>query len=476
MEPRKKALFTFRSTEGEYVLYWMQASVRVRANLALVEAAAQARSLGCPLAVVFCLTAFPEANARSFAFLLDGLQDVAASLDDLGVSFTVVRGEPIDVVPLCGRLARLVVFDRGYLPIQRRWRERVAAALPCPVLEVEDNVAVPVETVSTKSEWSAATLRPKLMRLAELETLSEPVWSPVAAPSHLKERWKLAGVEVLDAVPSRQDLARFGNQAGHVPATELPGGERAAWRAWTTFAQTRLERYDSDRNDPNLDATSGLAPYLHFGHITPLTILAELKSNGLWKPALSYRRSGEDPVSKFLDELLVRRELAVNAAWYNPEFASFAGLPQWARRTLANHALDRREFLYTPEQWEAALTHDPAWNAAQTELVTTGRLHGTLRMYWGKKLLEWSADPAEAFDLALRLNNKYALDGRDPNSAAGVAWCFGAHDRPWGERPVYGLVRCMTSGGLARKFDLAAYLRRFTRPSSPPPLQRSLPL
>jgi len=466
VEHRKKILGNTRSLKGEFVLYWMQASVRVQDNLALQEAMSLAGERGLDLAVLFCLDAgYPEANERSFAFLLDGLGDVSAGLAKLGLKLTIVAGSPLEAVPLAARQAAVLVTDQGYMPLQRRWRQQISEAVKCPVILVEDNISVPVGVSSDHEEWTAATLRPKLMRLADLEPLPVPLpfpncrfWAPAVSA------WSEAGLKVLEGMPSRAWLDWLPIDHG-VPATNLAGGESAALHRWSSFMQVGLERYDTDRNDPNLEGSSGLAPYLHFGHLSPLTLLRDLKASGRWVPAVSYRRAGEDPASKFLDEVLVRRELSINFVWYNPVFATFQGLPEWARRTLGQHKADQREYVYSDRDWETARTHDEAWNAAQTQLVTTGIMHGYMRMYWGKKLLEWNSEPAQALELALRLNNRYALDGRDPNSYAGVAWCFGKHDRPWAERSVYGLVRCMTSGGLARKFDLRAYVERFIPPS-----------
>ena len=451
MTHRRKELNTLPWGNGEYVLYWMQASVRVTDNLALAQALRWGAERSLPVAVVFCLEGtYPGAASRIQEFLLDGLADVASTLANSGLAFAVVEGRPADMVPVVARQSAAVVFDKGYLPHQRRTRAEVAALLKVPVCEVEDNLAVPVETVSDRDEWMAATLRPKLMRLASLEPVSSfhRGWltDTLALPFDWDQRLASLGLSVV-----RLPRAPTGGR----------GGETAALAHWETFRDEKLDRYNEHRNDPNLDGQSGLSPFLRFGHLSPLTVMSDLKKEGRWVEAVTYRRAGEEPESKFLDELLVRRELSANFVWYNPAFASWSGLPAWARATLEAHRQDRREYTYSDADWEAARTHDEAWNAAQTQLLTTGTIHGYLRMYWGKKLLEWNADPAAAFDLAVRLNNTYALDGNDPNSWAGVAWCFGKHDRPWGERAVYGLVRCMTSGGLARKFDLDAYIKRF---------------
>jgi len=470
MDHRLTHTFTERPDGGVRVLYWMQASVRIRDNLALWVAQDEARRRGLPLEVVFCLDAgYPEANARSFAFLLDGLADVATGLEALGLSLTVLESPAVPGVTAAGQRAALVVFDRAYLPWARHQRLAIAQQLPCPVVMAEDNAAVPVKAVSDHDEWAAATLRPKLMRLATLEAPLPQVEAGMvrSRPEDLAAELTSAGLKVLDRRPSRELLVALGVDPSVAPTASL-GGESSAWARWQSFRDHKLAAYDTDRNDPTVDGQSGLAPALHFGHLSPVSLVTDLKARGLWQEPTSYRKAGEDPVSKFLDELLVRRELSLNFVVYNPDHGSLKGLPAWAQKTLADHQGDRRAAVYTRDQWEARTTHDPVWNAAQYQLASTGVLHGYMRMYWGKKILEWSADPAQAYQDALYLNNKYALDGRDPNSYSGVAWCFGKHDRPWGERQVYGLVRSMVEGGLRRKFDVDEYVRRYTPGITPP--------
>ena len=467
MEHRLTPTFSERPSQGRRILYWMQASVRVRDNLALAWAQREAEARDLPLDVLFCLDAtYPEANARSFAFLLDGLEDVAQGLEGLGLTLTVALSPAVPAVIAAGARAALVVFDRAYLPFARKQRMEIAQALPCPVVMAEDNAAVPVRSVSTKDEWAAATLRPKLMRLASVEPfLPQPVPGLAAGrPDALKDDLARAGVTALNRRPDRSLLDDLTLDVSVAP-TELKGGETAVWARWEHFRDHKLDAYDHARNDPTVDGQSGLGPALHFGHLSPLSLMVDLKRRGLWQEPTTFRKAGEDPVSKFLDEVLVRRELSFNYVLFNPDHATWLGLPTWARKTLSDHGNDHRAAVYTRADWEAGHTHDAVWNAAQFQLASTGILHGYMRMYWGKKILEWSADPGQAYLDALYLNNKYALDGRDPNSYAGVAWCFGKHDRPWGERAVYGLVRCMTAGGLRKKFDVDEYVRRFTPPN-----------
>jgi deoxyribodipyrimidine photo-lyase len=226
------------------------------------------------------------------------------------------------------------------------------------------------------------------------------------------------------------------------------GGMGEAKRRLRAFIKNKLDRYGELRNDPGEDCLSSMSPYLHFGQISPLQI------------ALEVSKSGSRRAEEYLEELVVRRELSMNFVYYNDRYDSLDGLPDWARITLRRHAKDRREYVYSPVELEQAETHDPCWNAAQNEMRLTGKMHGYMRMYWGKKILEWSRTPREAFETALRLNNKYEIDGRDANGFAGVAWCFGKHDRPWRTRNIFGTIRYMNENGLRRKFDMGRYIAK----------------
>jgi deoxyribodipyrimidine photo-lyase len=229
------------------------------------------------------------------------------------------------------------------------------------------------------------------------------------------------------------------------------GGTSRAKRLLKVFIAGKLKHYPEHRSDPGLDGISHMSPYLHFGQISPLYIATEvIKAKGV-------PRAAKDA---YLEELIVRRELSINFVHYHPAYGNFTALPGWARQTLERHLADRRPSRYRPEELEKGLTHDPYWNAAQREMALTGSMHNTMRMYWGKKILEWSDSPKDAFYTALRLNNKYQLDGRDPNSYAGVAWCFGKHDRPWMERDIFGTVRYMNDAGLRRKFGMDRYVKK----------------
>jgi len=423
----------------------MQASQRVECNHALEYAVGEANGLHLPVVVVFGLTdRFPEANLRHYTFMLEGLEEVREGLRARGIRFVLLHRPPERAAVDLAAEAALVVTDRGYLRIQRQWRSHVAANAPCAVVQVESDVVVPAETASPKEEYTAGTLRPKLHRV--LKGYLAPLGERPARKDSLSLRLDVDAQEDYAALARSMKIDRT-----VPPVVSLRGGTAAARARLEAFIAGKLRHYGDRRNDPGLDYASGLSPYLHFGQISPLAVALRVCAE---KAVPAAARDA------FLEELIVRRELGINFALHNDRYDEYASLPDWARKTLAAHARDRREYLYDEGQWERAETHDPYWNAAQREMVLTGRMHNYMRMYWGKKILEWSRSPEEAFRTALRLNNKYELDGRDPNSFAGVAWCFGKHDRAWPERKVFGKIRFMNDAGLRRKFDMPAYLEK----------------
>ncbi len=434
---------------GHFVLYWMQASQRVECNHALAYAIDRANELRLPLVVFFGLTEFfPEANARHYVFMLQGLAEVEHTLRELGVRLVVRRGSPEKEVLEVAEKAALVVVDRGYLRLQRQWRAYAADRLPCLLLQVESDVVVPVEVASNKEEYSAATLRRKINRyLVEFLKPLAPRQPRIASLG-----LDMEGISVADP---KAVCASLAVDRSVPPSTLFRGGTAEAKHRLHLFMEQKLDRFAELRNDPATDCLSHLSPYLHFGQISPLYI------------ALQVQATGSPGAAAFLEELIVRRELSMNFVFFNPQYDAFAGLPAWAQRSLTKHRDDPRSYLYSLADLELGRTHDPFWNAAQIETVRTGKMHGYMRMYWGKKIIEWSPTPEEAFARCLYLNNKYELDGRDPNGFAGVAWCFGKHDRPWGERPVFGNVRYMSEGGLRRKFNIDAYVRAVE--ALPPP-------
>jgi len=438
---RLQPLNSKRFAKGRFVLYWMQASQRVDYNHALAYAIDRANELALPVVVFFGLTdSFPEANARHYLFMLEGLAEVERALQELGVRLVVRRGSPQKEVLKVAREAALVVVDRGYLRVQRQWRAYAAERLPCLLVQVESDVVVPIEVTSGKEEYSAATLRRKIQHHL-------PYFLTPLRPREPR----LSSLDLdIDGVSLAEPQAVCASLAIDRSVPESPlfhGGTAEARRRLRVFMEQKLDRFAELRNDPSVDYVSHLSPCLHFGQVSPLYI------------ALQVQATGSAGVPAFLEELVVRRELSMNFVYFNPHYDSFAALPAWAANTLDKHRSDPRPYLYSLAELERGETHDPYWNAAQREMVVTGKMHGYMRMYWGKKIIEWSPTPEEAFARCLYLNNKYELDGRDPNGFAGVAWCFGKHDRPWAERPIFGMVRYMSEGGLRRKFDIEAYVQ-----------------
>jgi deoxyribodipyrimidine photo-lyase len=431
------------TAEGDYVLYWMQQSQRAAGNPALELAIAGANRGGLPVVVGFGLMDdYPEANLRHYTFMLQGLQEVEGALRERGIQLVVRRGAPDEVaLALAGRAA-LVVCDRGYLRHQRAWREQVAARAPCRVLQVEGDVVVPVEVASAKREYAARTLRPKLHRVWDdhLIELAETRPGRDSLELGLASEVDLADLDgVLDGLKLDRSVS---------PVRRFRGGSEEARRRLRRFLDEKLDGYASERNEPAAWQCSFMSPYLHFGQIAPLEVALAVRDA---------RAGRADDRHAYLEELIVRRELAVNFVQFQPDYDRFDSLPDWARATLAEHAGDARDPVYSLERLEAADTHDRHWNAAMREMTATGFMHNYMRMYWAKKILEWSPTPEVAFERTLHLNNKYFLDGRDANSYANVAWTFGLHDRPWTERPIFGKVRYMNARGLERKFDMASY-------------------
>jgi deoxyribodipyrimidine photo-lyase len=445
MDGRFKALNARPTRDGDYVLYWMQQSQRAAFNPALEYAVAQANDLGLPVVVGFGLTdAYPDANLRHFAFMLEGLAEVRRDLARRKIAFVIRKGSPQDVAVALAKRAALVVCDRGYLRHQRAWRDHVAKRAQCRVVQIEGDVVVPVETASDKHEIAARTLRPKIMRALDAFLLPCPaVRVKHPAPPKLKSDIDL------DDLPGT--LRKLKVDRGVGPVTTLRGGTHAARRHLDRFIEDGLATYGSERTKKEESPVSLLSPYLHFGQISPVEIVLKVLKAGPSTAAYA-----------FIEQLVVRRELTFNHVRYDDAYDRYEGLPDWAKQTLAAHRRDRRAYLYDRAAFEESRTHEPVWNAAMTEMKLTGYLHSRLRMYWGKKILEWSADPKTAFETALALNNKYFLDGRDPNSYSGVAWCFGLHDRPWPIHPIFGTVRSQGLNSL-RAFDLDAYVARIAK-------------
>ena len=434
--------------EGDYVLYWMQEAQRAEYNYALEYAAQRANELEQRLLVVFGLTdGYPEANLRHYAFLLEGLRDVEETLGERGIQFVARRGSPDEVALDLGKDASLIVCDMSYLRLQKEWREKVAEDADCAVVQVETEVVVPVELASNKQEHAARTLRPKINEhlddfLVELQ--------PTAVEKQ-SLNMKVDGLDLSNLEKILKDLDLDGSvgSLSHL----YKGGTNEAKRILEAFLENRFDDYVENRNQPQTDDVSHMSKYLHYGHVSPVYVALRIREAG----------KGQENIDSYIEELLVRRELSINFCHFTPDYDSFSCLPDWAKETLKEHKDDEREHAYTRKQLEDAGTHDEYWNAAMNEMRHTGYMHNYMRMYWGKKILEWSNTPEYAYSTTLYLNNKYFLDGRDPNSYANVSWVFGQHDRGWKEREVYGKVRYMSAGGLERKAKPKEYVEKVER-------------
>jgi deoxyribodipyrimidine photo-lyase len=431
--------------QERHICYWMQQAQRVGNNHALCFALEKANQLKLPLMVAFVLTPdFPDANLRHYRFMLDGIADVQKTLGQKGIPFVLEIGPMVKAVLSLARQAVWVVTDAGYLRIQRQWRDAVAKESACAFTIVESDVIVPVAAASGKEESAARTLRPKIMK--KIDAYLDPVALP--------EYWMKNSVHSFSSAPPVLPdtlAARVAGDHSVSPAAGFSGGETEAMARLEQFVADGLADYDALARDPAVQCRSDLSAHLHFGQISPVTVVRAVRESN----------APEKAKEAFIEQLVVRRELAVNFVFYNKGYDRYdQAVPGWAKQTLDDHRGDERSYLYSAETLEAAETHDPYWNAAQMEMMLTGRMHNYMRMYWGKKIIEWSPDPEAAFEIMLALNNRYELDGRDPNGFTGVAWCFGRHDRPFTERPVFGKIRYMNAAGLKRKFKIERYVER----------------
>lgn len=447
VQPMRIQILNRKNTfSGDYVLYWMQQSQRAEENHALEYAVELANHLEQRLLVVFgILDDYPEANLRHFTFMLEGLQETQQTLAKRGIQMVVRWGHPAQVALKAGKSASVIVCDRGYLHHQKQWRRNVAADAQCRVVQVESDVVVPIEVVSNKAEYAARTIRPKIHR--QLPNYLKPMRSiPLNKPS---SSLAAKGLNLSDI---QQVMEKMPIDRSVRPVSDyFKGGTSRAKKTFDRFMRQKLRYYDDHANQPQTDDISHMSMYLHFGQISPLYLALKIRD---MKPAGARNREA------FLEQLIVRRELAMNFVHFTPNYDRYACIPAWARQTLAEHESDSRPDLYPIRQLETAQTHDPYWNAAMNEMRYTGFMHNYMRMYWGKKILEWQKTPQQAFKTMLALNNKYFVDGRDPNSYTGVAWIFGVHDRPWKERPIFGKIRYMAASGLERKCDIQAYVAK----------------
>ena len=435
--------------EGTCVIYWMQRAQRGVDNAALDLAVEAANALGKPVAVFFAPRPFSPANLRHYAFLAQGIPDIAEALEKRNIAFVLRRFPDHNLLRFCEEMRpALVVGDENPIRQARGWRETVAKKLKVPLWTVDADVIVPSKLLE-KEQYAAFIIRPRLQaRVKEFLIAS--------ANPKAKVAWtKPPGLKVVAPDIDLADLTEGWDIDRSVqPVAQWKGGSREAKRLLRGFVQRKLSNYIQDRNHPEREGTSRLSPYLHFGHISPITIALAIEKADL-------PRTAKDA---FLNQVITWRELSVNLVHFNPNYDNFECGEPWAHRTLAAHARDPRPVLYTETQLENAETHDPLWNSAQMQMVNTGWMHNYVRMYWGKKILEWTRSPAQAHQIAVRLNDKYEIDGRDPNGYAGIAWSIvGKFDRPWFERPIFGQIRYMSGASTGKKFDSAMYIAQNTQ-------------
>ncbi|MGA8937966.1 MAG: deoxyribodipyrimidine photo-lyase [Acidobacteriaceae bacterium] len=435
--------------EGKCVVYWMQRAQRGRDNHALDMAVACGNALGLPVAVYFAaISNFPHANLRHYAFLNEGLPDVEVDCAERGVGFVMRRAPNEDHLRFFADVgAAMVIGDENPMREPERWRVRVAEELAIPFWTVDADVIVPSRLLE-KAQFSAAVARPRLYRA--LPEFLVPYANP-----HAEVRWKQP--RGLHAEDVRADMTRGWTEFDRSvkPVEAWMGGHHAAVKRLHTFCAEMLESYDRDRNRPETDGTSKISPYLHFGHIGPQTIALAVDAAAKKYPKLQSARDS------YFNELIVWRELSVNFVRYQPEYDAPGCADNWAKATIAEHDRDERERLYKLPQLERGETYDELWNAAQIQMVRYGWMHNYLRMYWAKKILEWTPNVRIAMKVAIYLNDKYEIDGRDPNGYAGIAWSMlGKFDRAWFDRPIFGKRRYMSGASTGRKFLSSMYIEQ----------------
>jgi deoxyribodipyrimidine photo-lyase len=431
-----------------YVIYWMQQSQRVHFNHALNHAIKIANQHKLPLVVYFGLwSGYPDANIRHFKFMLEGMKEVKEILNHFGINFVIKRGRPEEeITKLLGHAYHLVI-DQGYLKHQKHMRQYVIEHAPkdLGIDIVDTDLIVPVHIASQKVEYGAYTIRPKLKKLyLEFRDFKKIEVLHNKTNLHIPSDILLDDIELTLKSLNLDDSVK--------PSRLYHGGYLAASSHFQDFVSNKIVNY-LQSSDPSTDYTSLMSMYLHFGQISSLDILERLFL------LLNHQQIDGQAFDAYVEQLLIRRELAFNYVFYQENYDQFEHMTEpWAYMTMNEHSLDKREYLYSVHDIEHAKTHDPYFNAAMNEMFYTGYMHNYMRMYWAKKIIEWMPTYKEAYQTIIYLNNKYFIDGRDPNSYTGVAWCFGKHDRAWTERSVFGKLRYMNANGLERKFNISSYI------------------
>ena len=478
---------------GDYVLYWMIAHRRSVWNFGLDRAIEHAVDLGKPLVVFEAVrSGYPWASDRLHAFILQGMKGNEEAFADKPVTyFPYVEAEHGAGKGLLERIAQdacVVVTDEFPSFFIPRMVKATAERLKVRVEEIDSNGLLPMR--ATERVFQRAVDFRRFLQQNLLSHLSHPpkanpfkgvtLAKPVAIPQSILTRWPRASKEALAASPSFLAQLPIDHSVGIAP---IEGGYPAAQKRMLQFLRKQFDRYAEQRNEPEADATSGFSPYLHFGHLSIHQVFDELTRLEEWQPGqVSKKGVGQregwwnmSPTAEsFIDEAITWRELGYNMCSKRDDYDRYESLPGWAQETLEEHSRDTRAFIYDLDDFENARTHDPLWNAAQNQIRLEGKMHNYLRMLWGKKILEWSKSPRDALAVMIELNNKYGLDGRNPNSYTGIFWVLGRYDRAWGpERPIFGKIRYMSSDNTARKYDVDGYIEQYTSlPGSGPPSSR----
>ena len=428
---------------GESVLYWMVRDKRFNDNWALYTAQKIALKYKVPLHVCFQYNAkISSSTIREYEFLFLGLKETEKSLHKFNIQFHLLNGNAADEIPiLCSRLkVGILLTDYSPLKLYKRRLNQVINKVDSPIYQVDAHNIIPVWKVSNKKEFAAHTIRRKINLLLDeyLTDIPNCIIHPFGTTKKSSINWK----KVIEDLKIDRSVKSV---------DWIIAGEKSAIKRLETLKKN-MDGYSINRNDPTLNSLSDLSPYFHFGHISTQRVAYEIKrSNSL-----------VNDKEAFLEEMIVRRELADNFCEYEPNYDYFEGFHPWAQKTLNEHRKDKRDYIYSYDEFEQSRTHDALWNAAQNQMKLKGKMHGFMRMYWAKKILEWSKSPEIALQVSIILNDKYELDGRDPNGYTGIAWSIGGiHDRAWFERPVYGKIRYMNYNGCKRKFKVKEYIERY---------------
>lgn len=463
MQDRIFQLNQAKSINGQHIMYVMSRDQRLNDNHALLAAQQDALQQKLPLVIFFNVLPKTGFRAREhYQFMLEGLKEIAISAKNLNIPFIVKSGDAIKNLHNLEQSHKpsAIYFDFSPLKGPRALHQQFASTATYPCYEVDTHNIIPARVASDHQEFAAHTFRSKVhAQLAKyLTEPAKPTKHPYSTSIKIENDW-----------PNQQFL---NNIAANNTRIAFKSGETAAAGQLKTFIQKGLASFAQERNNPTIDGTSNLSPYLHYGQISSLRVALEVLNHVKEDPLLfkeaRLASAGEGPSEKdgmnaLFEEMIVRKELSDNFCFYAKSYSTFSSVPAWANATLQKHSSDRREHVYNKQQWEEAKTHDPAWNAAQKQLTTVGKIHGYMRMYWAKKILEWSKTPQDAFEIATYLNDHYSIDGGDPNGYVGILWSIaGLHDRPWIERPVFGQIRYMNYEGLKRKFDIEKYCKKWT--------------